>query len=129
MQKPALAMIPMLLALSCQPEAKQAPSPAPHIGSEPVDLIKELGPEFFAQGNAWYHAAQTFYRLTGRWPTNIVELSSVGKPSDPLFAPSHYQEVEFTVRPDGDLEMKYQSKDNRKGVVVVDPPQTPGVTK
>jgi hypothetical protein len=105
----------MLLAVGCQ--------------AEPVDAVKEFGPEFFAVGNAWYHTAQTFYTQSGRWPTNFVEFASIAKQSDPLFDPSHYKNIEFTVRPDGELKIDYQRQNGGGGEVVVDQPQKPKATK
>jgi hypothetical protein len=103
------------------------------VGSHAGDFVNEWGPSFFDRGNAWYHAAQLFYEQTRRWPTNIIELSSVAKPSDPLFDRSLYNNAGFMTKADGDLEIRYQNGESGPGqineVVNVEPPLESKKTK
>jgi hypothetical protein len=77
-----------------------------------------------------YDTARDFYRQTSRWPTNMIELSAFARLSkdreSALFDPSFYKEVKFSPKTDGNLEIRYQSRDTFLGrdetVVDVDKP-------
>ena len=79
-----------------------------------------------------YHAARVFYKQIGRWPTNMIELSSfthsyLGDPRLGLFDESSYKKAAFTVTADGDLNIEYQSREASdvlgRTVVNVDKPK------
>jgi hypothetical protein len=128
-----LAIFAMLVAVGCQSELKHkevADQPAKR--SIPESEVPLELQSFFSgapSDNACYHMVQKFYTQKGRWPTNFTELASFPRSSGSSFDPSRYQEVGVTLKTDGRLEIRYQSRDSVLGqgetVLWVDRPQKP----
>jgi hypothetical protein len=109
----------VLAALGCQSERKHVgPTERPDKPSNPLPDSASTILRLFREApndNACYHLAETFYTQKGRWPTNFIELWLFPRPPGLAFDPSRYEEVAFTNKADGRLEIHYKHRDRAPG--------------